>query len=128
MISTAIISEIGGLATFAEMIISAFVGVWLLKNFKFALISNMMSLSRGQIGADEFVKLNLSMALGAFLLIIPGFLTDIIGILLQFEFISLMISKRFYKQKTDNNFKYTKKGDDDVIDVEIVDNDYTAIK
>lgn len=126
MVFSTITSEIGGFATFLEIIISAIIGILLLKNFKFALVSNMMSLSTGQINANEFMKLNLSMAIGAILLIMPGFLTDIIGVLLQFEFIALMISKRFYKTKKENNFKYEKKGDSDVIDVEIIDN-HTAI-
>lgn len=128
MVSSAIVSTIGGLATFFEIIISAFIGLWLLKNFKFALIANMVSLSRGEIAPDSFIKLNLAMAIGAVLLIVPGFLTDIIGILLQFEFVALIISKRLYKPKQNNNFKYTKQGGNDVIDVEIVDNNYTAIK
>lgn len=126
MVFSTITSEIGGFATFLEIIISAIIGILLLKNFKFALVSNMMSLSTGQINANEFMKLNLSMAIGAILLIMPGFLTDIIGVLLQFEFIALMISKRFYKTKKENNFKYEKKGDSDVIDVEIIDS-HTAI-
>lgn len=129
MLSSYIISAIGGLATFAEIILSGVVGIWLLKNFKFALGANIISLAKGDIRPDEFIKLNIAMAVGAILLILPGFLSDIVGVLLQFEFIALIISSRLSKNKpTNNNFKSQYKGDDDVIDVEIIDSNHTAIK
>ena len=132
MISSAITSSIGGLVTFAEVIISAIIGVFLLQNFKYALMENMMDLAKGNITQQDFMRLNVFMALGAVLLIVPGFLTDIIGILLQFEFFGIMIGKKFLKKgsnKQNDHFSNTdfryenkqNKGDDDVIDVEIID-------
>lgn len=93
----------------------------------------MMDLAKGNISQQDFMRLNIFMAVGAIFLIIPGFLTDIIGVLLQFEFFGIMISKKFLKSKskksdeefTNTQFRYenkkNNKGDDDVIDVEIID-------
>lgn len=124
MVSSAIAGTIGGLLTFIEIIVSAVVGMFLLQNFRFALFENLQALSQGKITQQEFSRMNLSMALGALLLIVPGFFTDIVGILLQFEFIAVLIANKFIKKDTNynNTNQYTnKKGDEDVIDVEIIE-------
>jgi 2-isopropylmalate synthase/UPF0716 protein FxsA len=67
--------------------------------------------------------LNLFTIIGGILLIIPGFLTDILGFLLQFSAFTSMLVNRFgviKKQQDKQNF-YEKQGDDDVIDVEIIE-------
>ncbi len=134
MISSSISSAIGGLWTFFEIILSAVIGILLLQNFKYALSENMMDLARGNITQQDFMRLNVFTALGAVLLIIPGFFTDIIGVFLQFEFFALLLAKKFLKKgsKKDQNdpfeyteFKYQNKGDEDVIDVEIIDDNRT---
>lgn len=127
MISSFVISNIGGFFTFLEIVISAFIGFFILRNFRLAMMSNIFSLARGDINPRDFVKLNLSVALGAVLLIIPGFFSDIIGLVLQFEFFSLFLISRFFKQSTNNKF-YKTKGDNDVVDVEIIDSEYDLIK
>jgi 2-isopropylmalate synthase/UPF0716 protein FxsA len=129
MVSSSISSSIGGLATFFEIILSAIIGIVFLQNFKFALMENIFSLAKGEITQEDFLRLNLFMALGALLLIVPGFFTDIIGVLLQFEFFALMIAKRFLKQKNvTEDFKYTNKRSDDVIDVEVIDEQHIINK
>lgn len=124
MVSSSIAGSIGGLMTFIEIIISAVVGMFLLQNFRFAIFENLQALSQGKITQKEFSRMNLSMALGALLLIVPGFFTDIIGILLQFEFIGVLLANKFIKKDTqynnENGFTH-KKGEDDVIDVEIIE-------
>ena len=124
MISSSIAASIGGLLTFVEIIVSAIVGIFLLQNFKFALFENLQAMSQGKITQQEFSRMNMSMALGAFLLIVPGFFTDMIGILLQFEFIGVLLANKFIKKDTDynkTNRYQNKQGDDDVIDVEIIE-------
>lgn len=137
MISSSIASSIGGLSTFIEIILSAVVGIFLLQNYNHAIRENLMSVANGQISQEEFMKQNIFVAVGAMLLIVPGFFTDMIGILLQFQFFALMIARRvFKKNKTNfthsnsfnqNNFK-NNKGDDDVIDVEIIDDKHIIDK
>lgn len=138
MISSWIVSYLGGLTTFIEIILSAVVGLYLLQNFKYAIRENLVSLANGTITQNEFMKLNLFVALGAVLLIIPGFMTDIIGVLLQFSFFASIFSRKILKKDTTSTnqtfhgdfreFKYKNRGDDDVIDVEIIDDKHTIDK
>ncbi len=124
IISVNISSEIGGLNTFFELLFSAFIGVYILFHFQSILAENMRAVSTRQIDLQKFQELNIFTLIGAILLIIPGFLTDILGILLQFHLFTSMLVNRFsakYDSKDidiDSNTNYTK--DEDVIDVEII--------
>ncbi len=130
LVSVNISSAIGGLATFFEILISAFIGISILVNFRTTLAENMRAVSLSCIDLEEFQRLNVFTLIGAILLILPGFLTDIIGILLQFSVITSMIVNRYnVKSRSCNtpfegdNINYKK--DDDVIDVEIIEHDTT---
>jgi len=71
-----------------------------------------------------FQKQNLSALIGAILLIIPGFLTDIIGILLYFGVFTNLIVNRLSKRERNNSNIRTnqfQEGECDVIDVEIIE-------
>ena len=130
MISVDLASRIGGFYTFLELLFSALVGIVLLVNFRATLIANMHAFSIQKIDLEEFQRLNIFAILGAILLILPGFLTDIIGILLQFSVITKMLVNRFTAKSTSEKRTYThtqihKEKDDDVIDVEIISNDTT---
>ncbi len=131
MVSVNLASQIGGFYTFLELILSAFVGFVLLVNFRATLFENMQAFSMQKIDVQEFQRLNIFAVLGAVLLILPGFLTDIIGILLQFSVVTKMLVNRFTAKSThQNRTRYTQtqiheEKDDDVIDVEIISNDST---
>ena len=140
MISSSIASSIGGLLTFVEILFSAIIGMIILKNFKYSLGENIQKARSGQITQEEFVKTNVAKAIGAFLLIIPGFFTDIIGIILQFGLFVSLFSKIFkFKKPSSNNteystsFEYTqtdhkqnsRRRDDEISDVEIIDDNNT---
>ncbi|MGM0622915.1 MAG: FxsA family protein [Campylobacterota bacterium] len=128
LVSVAIASSIGGLLTFLEILISAVVGVFIIKNFNYSIRDNLEAVSRGQISAGEFQRMNIASMVGAILLIVPGFFTDILGLLLQFEKFATLIATKIFKlknkDKTDlepNYDPFTKKGENDVIDVEVID-------
>ena len=128
LVSVAIASSIGGLLTFLEILISAVAGVFIIKNFNYSIRDNLEAVSRGQISAGEFQRMNIASMVGAILLIIPGFFTDILGLLLQFEKFATLIATKIFKlknkDKTDldpNYDPFTKKGENDVIDVEVID-------
>ena len=121
VITVDIAGKIGGLATFFEIIITAFVGLFLLTNFRYTLAQSMNALMAGTITVDEFQKMNLMSLLGAILLIIPGFFSDIIGVLLQFGFFGTFVAKKILHLK---DKKRSQKGEyEDAIDVEVVDCD-----
>jgi len=139
MISSSIASSIGGLLTFIEILLSAIIGMIILKNFKYSLGDSIQKARSGQITQEEFIKTNVAKAIGAFLLIIPGFFTDIIGIILQLGLFVAIFSKIFAFKKPSNNttystnFEYTQtdyksnntRRDDEIIDVEIIDSNNT---
>ncbi|BCD60262.1 MULTISPECIES: FxsA family protein [unclassified Nitratiruptor] len=114
VVSVSIASRIGPIWTFIEIVATAAYGVWLLKNIHIQLFTTMQALANGEITQEEFEQMNLSMVLGAILLIIPGFFTDILGILLQFGVFSKFLAKKIFKLKA-------KEERDDVIDVEIIE-------
>lgn len=126
LVSTEISSYIGGLATFFEIIGSAMIGIAILMNFRTTFMQNLQAVSMQRIDLKEFQKLNLFTIIGAILLILPGFLTDIIGILLQFSVITSMFVNQYNVKstnyKTQDDFK---KKDDDVIDVEVISDTIT---
>ena len=134
LVSVNISSAIGGLATFFEIILSAFIGISILVNFRKTLVENLTAVSYNCIDLEQFQKLNLFTLIGAILLIIPGFMTDILGALMQFSVVTSMIVNRYNvnsgkcKTKTQENFRQNNiKKDSDVIDVEII-SDNSSIK
>lgn len=136
LISVNISSVIGGFATFLEIIFSASFGIYILVNFKESLRENLTAVSYNCIDLEQFQKLNLFTLFGAILIIIPGFMTDIIGILMQFSVFTTMVVNRYnmHSKKCDistndmhstqNNNTYIKESD--VIDVEIISNSTTT--
>ncbi len=129
IISVNISSAIGGLATFAEIMFSAFVGISILINFRKTLVENMTAVSYNCIDLEQFQRLNLFTLFGAILLIVPGFLTDILGVLLQFSVITSMIVNRYNVKSGNCNTSYNEQTniqkDADVIDVEIIEHSTT---
>lgn len=122
MVSVNISSKIGGFATFIELILSALVGVLIISNFRYTFAETMQAFMNRTISAEEFQKLNAMSLIGAILLIVPGFFSDILGVLLQFSFFATLVSKKLLNGKNDTN-RYNKQGEDDVIDVEIIECD-----
>jgi len=128
LISVNISSAIGGLFTFFEIVISALIGIFILLNFRDTLFQNITAVSYNAIDLQEFQRLNLFTIIGAILLILPGFMTDIIGALMQFSVFTSMLVNRYNVQssskfKSDINHEHIQKNikkDSDVIDVEII--------
>jgi len=125
LVSVNISSAIGGLATFFEILFTAFIGITILVNFRATLMENMTAVSYNCIDLEQFQKLNLFTLFGAILLIIPGFLTDILGALMQFSVFTSMIVNRYNVKSSNCNTSFEEeniiKKDSDVIDVEIIE-------
>ena len=117
-VSVEIASKLGGLLTFLEILFSAFVGIFILKSLKYTMFENVRSLMQNEISLEEFQRLGLFTLLGSVFLIIPGFFTDILGVLLQFSFFGTIFAKKILNIKTKNN---NFRRDNDAIDVEVID-------
>lgn len=123
MVSLNIGSQIGVMATFGELVISALLGGILLANFRLTLMQNISALMQGEISPSSFQRLNLWAIVGAILLILPGFLGDIVGLLLQFSsLVTLIVAKFLHVKDEPSTTTHFKQGDhNEIIDVEIID-------
>ncbi|HEX5670957.1 MAG TPA: FxsA family protein [Sulfuricurvum sp.] len=119
MMTVEVASRIGGFAMFSEIVVSALLGMAILFNFRTTLLSNIMELKERRISANGFYKRNLLSLLGAILLILPGILTDVIGIVIQISLLGSLIISRFLPKYPKSNEPYQPK-DDHVIDAEII--------
>jgi len=136
MVSTQFASSLGGLMTFVEVVISAMLGAALIRRTPMRMMEAMQSIKDNGLANDHLRLLPIMSVAGGLLLIVPGFFSDILGLLLQFSFsASLLLKITKNKQHTRYNNHYetkfeiktkpkgTNKGDDDVIDVEIIERD-----
>jgi 2-isopropylmalate synthase/UPF0716 protein FxsA len=124
LVSVNISSQIGAFATFLEIIFSAMVGFMLLGNFRNTFAESMRAMQSRTISMQEFQKLNAFTLLGAILLIVPGFFSDIVGLFLQFGFFATLFAKKILHVKDNidiDDIQHSKKEDDEIIDVEIID-------
>ncbi len=129
MVSSWFIGYLGGFSTFMELIVSAVAGIYLLQGVQYSLSSKLNSIRQGDIETKDILKHSLGSGFGAVLLIIPGFFTDIVGLLLQFNFVVVVFSGLFIKKQTNfRNFEYNYKNftnkekiDEKIIDVEVID-------
>jgi 2-isopropylmalate synthase/UPF0716 protein FxsA len=127
MISSFFITILGGLLTFVEIVGSAFLGIMILQNSQYSLQENIQKIRSGQLSQEEFLANNLAKSLGAILLIIPGFFTDILGILLQFGILLGLFGFLFKNKRTNtNNSYYTKEQNNEIIDVEVIEKSNTT--
>ncbi len=119
LISVQVAGVMGGLGTFVEIMFSGFIGLVLLLNVKTTMTESLKAMSNNCITMKEFQELNIFALLGAVLLILPGILSDLIGVLMQFSVFTALIVSRFNKPNGECKIN---KGEDNVIDVEIVHN------
>ena len=100
-------SEIGALNTILLILTTAVIGIWYARYEGFnTLRSGMSQLVKNELPLYEIVS-GAAIAFAAILLILPGFATDIIGILLVFPVTRKIILSKYSKKNT------SKKNDND---------------
>ena len=100
-------SEIGALNTILLILTTAVVGIWYARYEGFnTLRSGVSQLVKNELPLYEIVS-GAAIAFAALLLILPGFATDIIGILLVFPVTRKIILSKYSKKNT------SKKKDND---------------
>jgi len=121
-LSLAVGAEIGFLWSVIWIVSSMMLGMGLLQNAQMTMAKSMGGLASGKLNMKSFHDSATSYFLGAILLIIPGVFSDILGIiaLLYTFYLQLGGTIPNSKNKTNINNK-NKQGDDDVIDVEIIE-------
>jgi len=83
------------LGFFIEVLITAVIGVYILRDIHFSLGRNIVRLLRMEITQEELISIEVFQFIGALLLIIPGFFSDIVGALLLFEPFSIWVARKF---------------------------------
>ena len=74
-------SEIGGLASFLGIFVTAFIGMWLLRSQGRAVLARWQAnLTMGEVEKASLAS-GLSLLVGALLMLLPGYVTDAMGIL-----------------------------------------------
>ena len=111
-------SQIGALNTIALILITAIVGVAYARYEGFnTLKSGMSQLIRNEVPIYEIIS-GATLTFAALLLILPGFATDFLGVLLVFPLTRKLIIQSFSK-----NFKSKKDKEKDFIEGEYKDMD-----
>jgi len=101
-------SEIGALNTILLILMTAVVGIWYARYEGFnTLRSGMSQLVKNELPLYEIVS-GAAIAFAALLLILPGFATDIIGILLVFPITRKIILSKYSKNYSSKD-KYNVK-------------------
>jgi len=100
---------------------SGIIGVILLQNSPHAIMGQMQSVQRGKLDLKKFQDASMAYFIGSILLIVPGVFSDFMGLFalgytLYLQFIAKITPERTNFQNNQQN-----KGDDNVIDVEIID-------
>ena len=128
LVSYEIIDVIGVLGFVLEIILTALLGFFILINFRLFLGDALLRLRERQISYEAFVSSNIFRILGAILLILPGGLTDILGILMQFSTLGFMFVQPFVKpfakpagRNFSQDFKHDSNPQNEIIDVEVIE-------
>ena len=110
-------STIGALNTVALIFITAIIGIYYAKFQGLrTLKSGIINLYQNKIPIYELLS-GASIALAAVLLIVPGFLTDLIGFFFLIPITRNVLLRIMFKNKNVNN-----KKNENILDGEIVDN------
>ncbi|OQX76491.1 MAG: hypothetical protein B6D54_03840 [Epsilonproteobacteria bacterium 4484_65] len=110
--------NIGFLWSAIWIVVSMLIGFRVLQSSSLTLMGNLNAVSRGKLSMQSFQNASTAYLLGAILLIIPGVLTDFLGLVA----LGYTVYLQFVAKITPEQTKFdTKKGDDNVIDVEIID-------
>ena len=110
--------QVGALSTVALIFLTAIIGLYFAKLQGLqTLKSGMVNIYQNKIPIYEMMS-GASIALAAFLLIVPGFFTDFIGFLLLVPFTRKILFKLALRKNTKNNVKSQNK----TIDGDIIEN------
>ncbi len=100
------------------IVLSFALGMMLLQKSSETMMGNMQSMRQGKLDMRRFQNVSMSYFVGAILLMIPGVFSDFLGIIALFYTLYLKFIAKITPERTTH---FTKQGDDNVIDVEIID-------
>ncbi len=116
-LSLSVVEELGAGWSVLWIVGTIFVGIKLLRNSQYTIEGGMMNVSKGKLDIQSFQNASMAYLLGSILVIIPGILSDTFGVMALLYTLYL----QFIAKVTPEKPNFNQKGDDDVIDVEIID-------
>jgi len=97
-------SQIGAFNTISLILITAVIGLYYAKYEGLNTLRSALSqLVKNELPIYEIIS-GAALAFAAFLMILPGFLTDAIGLLIIFPWTRKLLFKKFSKKKNNKNF------------------------
>ncbi len=117
ILSLKVVESIGALWSVVWIIGTIFIGSTLLKNSQYAIFGSLNAVSKGKLNLQNFQNASMAYMLGSLLLIVPGILSDTLGVLA----LGYTLYLQFVAKITPEKPNFNQKGDDDVIDVEVID-------
>ena len=98
---------------------SFMLGMALLQKSQQTMMGNMNAMRQGKLDMRKFQNAGMSYFVGAILLMIPGVFSDFLGLIALTYTFYLQFVAKITPEQTNTNFN--PQGDDNVIDVEIID-------
>jgi len=111
--------NIGFLGSVVWIILSFLLGMTLLQRSSQTMMGNVNAMRQGKLDIKKFQNVSMAYLVAAVLLIIPGVLSDFLGLCALVYTVYLQFVVKITPEQKNNNFK--NKGDDNVIDVEIIE-------
>tara|TARA_B100001113_G_scaffold345634_1_gene335480 strand:+ start:30 stop:428 length:399 start_codon:yes stop_codon:yes gene_type:complete len=97
-------SQIGAFNTISLILITAVIGLYYAKYEGLNTLRSAVSqLVKNELPIYEIIS-GAALAFAAFLMILPGFLTDFVGLLIIFPWTRRLLFKKFKKKKINKNF------------------------
>ncbi|RLA68746.1 MAG: FxsA family protein [Epsilonproteobacteria bacterium] len=110
--------EIGFLWSVIWIILSFMLGMMLFKKSSQTMLGNMQSMRQGKLDIKRFQNVSMAYFIAAIFLMIPGVFSDFLGLVALIYTLYLQFIVKITPEQTTH---FTKQGDDNVIDVEIID-------
>jgi len=98
---------------------SFMLGMALLQKSQQTMMGNMTAMRQGKLDMRKFQNVGMSYFVGAILLMIPGVFSDFLGVIALVYTFYLQFVAKITPESENTHFK--PQGDDNVIDVEIID-------
>jgi len=111
--------SIGFFFSVVWIFLSFALGMFLLQRSSLTMMGNMNAMRQGKLDIKKFQNVSMAYFTAAILLIIPGVFSDFLGIMALCYTVYLQFIAKITPEQKYKNFK--KQGDDNVIDVEIID-------
>lgn len=105
----------GVFSMFAEVIVSAFIGVLVLINTQASISDTLGGLRQSRVGAKDFIRGNFAKVFGGILLILPGVFCDIFGV--------IILINAYFILKNSHDDPYPPRAqhqEEEIIDIEVV--------